>query len=311
MAPRKPRKIKEKGPKGIGGFFLRGMVTVLPAILTMVVFGLLFQMITTYVTRPINRGIYWSLEGNAGGWAALEWLGLDPLDSIYLDKNALPPTLDSVARNSVAGYADPVFLEKLEAHRAESLTFFRDLDDLAIDPDRLRNDVVKVVHPLVGVVVSLLVVIWLGWLVGGFVGRRIVQRVDGAMNVIPVVKSVYPYSKQLVDFFFAEKKLEFDTVVCVPYPSPGLWSIGFVTGSSLQTLRRSTELSLVTVFIPSSPMPMTGYTIFVEASRVVPLPISVDEALRITMTGGVLVPPKERVDEDAESLMEAEVQEAG
>ena len=68
---------------------------------------------------------------------------------------------------------------------------------------------------------SLLLVLWLGWLVGGFLGRRTVQKLDQGLNLIPIVRSIYPYSKQLVEFFFAEKQIEFDTVVSIPYPSAG------------------------------------------------------------------------------------------
>ena len=62
-------------------------------------------------------------------------------------------------------------------------------------------------------------------------------------------------------------------------------------------MREETGLNLVAVFVPSSPMPMTGYTIFVEANRLIPLPISVDEALRVTVSGGVLIPPGEAAPE--------------
>ena len=300
---RKAKGPKNKGPKGIAGFFFRGLITVLPVVLTLVVFGLLFQMVDRYVTGPINSTIYWSLEGNALGWKSLERMGIDPLDRVYLDPTALPLDLQELARTAPQGYIDPKFLERLAAYRHEHLTFFRDLEELAIREARLRADVKSRVHPLVGVIVSLLLVLWLGWLVGGFLGRRIVHKLDQTMQLIPIVKSVYPYSKQLVEFFFAEKQIEFDTVVALPYPSPGIWSLGFVTSGSLKTLREDTGRQLVSVFVPSSPMPMTGYTVFVEMDRVTPLPMTVDEALRITMTGGVLIPPHEKV-EDVMSELE-------
>jgi uncharacterized membrane protein len=151
------------------------------------------------------------------------------------------------------------------------------------------------VHPLIGVLLSLLLVLWLGWLVGGFVGRRLMQHVDRTMTLIPVVKSVYPYSKQLVEFFFQKKKIEFDTVVAVPYPTDGLWALAFVTNGSLRSLDAQTGKELVCVFLPTSPMPMTGYTLFVDVERIVPLSIPIDEAVRIVMTGGVLLPTQERV----------------
>ena len=291
----KPKREKSP-PKGVARFFLRGLVTLAPVVLTIVVFGLLYQMVDKYVTSPINSVIYWSLEKNSLGWKALEQLQIDPLSFEYLDEQSLP--IDTRNQNQpTADGISPAFITAVELHRAEHHSFFKSFDDLAIDGDKLRTDVAGVVHPVVGIVLSLLLVLWLGWLVGGYMGRHIVARVDQAMHAIPGVRSVYPYSKQLVEFFFAEKKLDFDTVICIPYPSPGLWSIGFVTSSSLKTLREETGERMIGVFIPSSPMPMTGYTIFVAYDQVIPLPISVDEALRITMTGGVLVPPREKVDD--------------
>ena len=299
---RRRRPVREpRRPRGLAAFFLRGLVTLLPPVLTVVIFGLLYQMIERYVTGPINRTIYWSLERNAVGWSALDRLGIDPLATTYLDQKNLSVDLQElIGKRSLA---DEHVRAMLANERDQHLGFFRNPRKLAIDADRLRHDVADVVDPIYGILISLLLILWLGWLVGGFVGRRIVQGIDQTMRYIPVVRAVYPYSKQLVEFFFAEKKLEFETVVAVPYPSPGLWAIGFVTGRSLRTLRDEMDDELVTVFIPSSPMPMTGYTVFLKADNVIPLPITVDEALRITMTGGVLVPPAELVGEPGDTAI--------
>ena len=280
----------------VARFFLRGLITLLPMVLTLVVFGLLYQMVTTYVTTPINRGIYWTLERNGLGWKALDTLGIDPFDPVYLDTAVLPVDLENLARSSEGGYSDPTFSAALETYRDERVSFFRDFEELCIRPSALRRDVAAHIHPVVGVLVSLLLVIWLGWVVGGFLGRRLVTRMDQAFQAIPLVRTVYPYSKQLVEFFFAEKKLEFDTVVVIPYPSPHLWSIAFVTSRAPRTVQAHVKSEMVSCFVPSSPMPMTGYTIFVDAKDIVPLKITVDEALRVTMSGGVLIPPQEKVE---------------
>ena len=295
---RSRRKKKAKPQKrGLVAFFLRGLITLAPVLLTLVVFGLAYQMVDRYITGPINTAIYWSLEHNSLGWKALDRLGIDPLSIEYLDTSKLSADLQEEASAVNQRYSQESFQVALSLHRAEHDSFFKDFDALCIREERLRNDVGAVVHPVIGVLLSLLLVLWLGWLVGGFVGRRIVNGLDQAMHMIPVVKSVYPYSKQVVEFFFAEKEIEFDTVVCVQYPRHGLWSLGFVTGSSLHTLREESGERLVSIFIPSSPMPMTGYTIFAPIDDLIPVPISVDEALRVTMTGGVLVPPHEMVDD--------------
>ena len=298
LKPKKRRKTDRPRPRTIGGFFLRGVITLLPVFLTLVVFGLLFQMVGKYVTGPINSAIYWSLEGNEWGWNALDKLDIDPLDADYLREDLLSANVRELSAER--GMGDAFVRNMIAEEREQNLSFLRDLDKLAINSEKLRGDVARVVHPVYGILISLVLVLWLGWIVGSFVGRRSMQQLDRMMHIIPVVKSIYPYTKQLVEFFFKEKRMSFDTVVSIPYPSPGIWSIAFVTGESLKTVRKETGKDLITVFVPSSPMPMTGYTVFIERSRLIPLPISVDEALRITMTGGVLVPPHEMVSEPEE-----------
>jgi uncharacterized membrane protein len=285
----------QKSQGSLTSFFFRGVVTLLPVVLTLVVFGLLFQMVNRYVTGPINSVIYWSLERNAVGWQALHLLGIDPLASDYLATELLPVDLQSLGATSPEGFGDLRFQEGLALYRHDHLGLLRDPQDLAIRADKLRDDVRTHVPPIIGVLLSVLLVLWLGWLVGGFVGRRFVQHIDRTMTLIPVVKSIYPHSKQLVEFFFEKKKLDFDTVVAIPYPSEGSWAVAFVTNGSLRTLDRATGKELLTVFVPSSPMPMTGWTIFVDSQRVIPLALTVDEAVRIIMTGGVLIPPQELV----------------
>lgn len=305
-----PRPPKPSRPRSfLARFFFRGLITILPIVLTFVIFGLAYQLVTDYVTGPINRAIYFSLERTSLGWKSIRAMGVRPYDTDYIEKSALPVELANLADRSQAGLLDREFEAALAKYRAanEGL-FFRDLEDLAIRERELRRAVAKAVPPVFGVVLSLLLVLWLGWLAGGFVGRRIVSRLDDAFNVIPVVRTVYPYSKQLVEFFFAEKQFEFETVVAIPYPSTHIWCLAFVTSKAPVTVRSHTGKNLVTVFVPSSPMPMTGYTVFVEADRCIPVPITVDEALRITMTGGVIIPPAEAPGGTAaEALADADV----
>ena len=119
---------------------------------------------------------------------------------------------------------------------------------------------------------------------------------------MPIFKQVYPYVKQVVDFLFSDDKpIQFNRVVVVEYPRQGVWSVGLVTGSTMKSIEESSG-DAITIFIPSSPTPFTGYTITVPRSEVRELPISIDEALRFTISGGVLVPPHEAVpDRDAAS----------
>ena len=279
-------------------FFLRGLVTLLPAILTIVLFGLVVQVADKYVTGPINRGLSWSLESNSAGWSVLRQLGIDPEATEFVDEQALIPgtTLYYLARNRDSNSASLDSYEKeLLDLRATESGFFRDLDAIAIHRVRLRSAVTRILPPWIGILLSVLLVLTLGYLASGFLGRRLIASVDKALHAIPIIRSVYPYAKQLVEFFLSESAIEFDSVVAVPYPSEGLWSIGLVTGPGLKSLQADDDTQIISVFMPTSPMPMTGYTVFVDKSKVIPLKMSVDEALRVTVSGGVIVPPAEQV----------------
>ncbi|NQU48010.1 MAG: DUF502 domain-containing protein [Planctomycetes bacterium] len=148
---------------------------------------------------------------------------------------------------------------------------------------------------VVSVAVVLITILLIGLWFSGFVGRRIYRTFERALGRIPIVKAIYPHIKQITEFFFGEnKQIEFKGVVAVEYPRAGLYSIGFLTGSSSKTLNNKTGEELVTVFIPSSPMPVTGYTIFVANKDIVSLDLTVDEALRTVISGGLLLPQKEQ-----------------
>lgn len=302
----KPKKAPKTQKKSFALFFLRGLGALLPLVLTIFIFVTLINFARTYVTKPINNTIYWSLEGNSVGWKALRKLGINPYDVEYLDIENLPtePTNLKLKEQEV-GRHDPDFQAGLRDERLANEGFFCDLEDLWIDEEHLRDDVSSAVHPLIGLLLSMLLVIWLGWILTGFFGRRLLAKFDQGLLAIPGIRAVYPYAKQLVEFFISDSELEFDTVVAVPYPNKYIYSLGFVTSQSLKTLREATGVELVSIFIPSSPMPMTGYTIHVPREILIRIPITIDEALRITVSGGVLIPPAEFVGKGMGSALDA------
>ncbi len=302
IEPKAPRKGKKKKPqrKSMTLFFVKGLGALLPIVLTIFIFVTLVGFARTYVTKPINNTIYWCLEGNAWGWSALASLEdvveIDPYHMEFLDPEQLPTSPTNLKlRFEEVGSGDEDFIKVLTEYRQENESFFRDLDELCIDRELLRDRVSAVVHPAIGVLASVLIVVWIGWIMTGFVGRRIFAKFDELLSAIPGIRSIYPLTKQLVDFFVSDSELEFDTVVAVPYPNKYIRSLGFVTSQSLKTIREATGEDLVSIFIPSSPMPMTGYTIHVPKHLLVEIPISIDEALAITVSGGVLVPEHEYV----------------
>lgn len=288
---KRQRKVKKK-PRN---FFVRGLVVLLPTVLTIFIFATVVQFVNTYLTKPINATILTVLDGNTLGWQALEMMDVDPRAEKYVNFEELPDDLQSqIGLGRELGELDsPEALTAIENYRTKRYTFLRDFDALAIDREKLRDEIP--VPEWVGLVLAAAIVLFLGYLASGFIGRGLISGFDKALTRIPLVRSVYPYTKQLVDFFLSDNELEFDTVVAAPYPSATVYAIGFVTGGGLKSVHDSLEGTYLSVFIPTSPMPMTGFTVFLEASKLIPLDITVDEALRVTVSAGVLVPEAERV----------------
>ncbi len=155
----------------------------------------------------------------------------------------------------------------------------------------------------VGVVVAIVGVCAAAYLLGTFLGNRIVRIAEAWLMRMPLLRRIYPGAKQVSEFLFSERAVEFRRVVAIEYPRRGVWSIGFVTGRSFRALCETAGQEFLTVFIPSSPTPVTGYVVAVPRREVVDLPITVDEALQYTISGGVILPPAERLESLEVALM--------
>lgn len=146
--------------------------------------------------------------------------------------------------------------------------------------------------PIVGFVVGTIVIFIVGAVVATFFGKKIYVLFEKILSKVPVIKVVYPYAKQFTEFFFkGEQKMEFKAVVAVPFPMDGVYSIAFPTSEGLRHLNDATKKKMVCLFVPTSPTPFTGYVIYVPREMIVILPISVEEAMRIIISCGVVVPP--------------------
>jgi uncharacterized membrane protein len=164
---------------------------------------------------------------------------------------------------------------------------------------------------LVGVTLSVVAVYVLGMFVGHFLGRTAYRIIEVGVMRIPLVRAIYPAVKQVTDFVLADRKDHFaeSRVVAVRAHEDGIWSIGLVTGG-LKSLADVTGTEMVTVFVPSSPTSLSGYVLVVPRNKLVELPLSVEEAMRLLISGGVISPERsarmkseltKRIEEKAEN----------
>jgi len=150
------------------------------------------------------------------------------------------------------------------------------------------------VEPL-GVLLAVLLVYIVGLFVGNLIGRTLWKLGENALFRIPLIRAIYPAVKQVTDFVLADKKSTFTAsrVVAVEPHANGIWSIGLVTGPGVRALGQPAGKEMVTVFVPSSPTAFSGYVLVVPRESVVDLPLSVEQAMRLLVSGGVIDPHAE------------------
>jgi uncharacterized membrane protein len=122
------------------------------------------------------------------------------------------------------------------------------------------------------------------------IGRFFFNAFESVITQLPFVSNVYSSVKQVTDFVFSEREIEFTRVVAIEYPKAGVWSVGFVTSEGIPQLRSKLELDMVSIFIPTSPMPMTGFTVNVPKNTVIDLDMTIDQAIQFMVSCGVVCP---------------------
>jgi uncharacterized membrane protein len=161
-----------------------------------------------------------------------------------------------------------------------------------------------------GVLLAVLLVYIVGVFVGNLIGRTMWRVLERAVMRLPLVKAIYPAVKQVTDFLLADREaraghFQGSRVVAVQARSQGIWSIGLVTGSGYPPLNDAVRGDMITVFIPSSPTSFSGYVVVAHREAVVDLPLTVEEALRMLVSGGVIVPDPTLLDAQGRAVTDA------
>ena len=144
--------------------------------------------------------------------------------------------------------------------------------------------------------IFILVLYLLGKFIAAGIGRFFVSQVEQGILSLPLVRNVYSSVKQVSDFLFSPREIEYTRVVAVEYPRKGIWSLGLVTGESMLDIRSAANEPVVSILVPTSPMPVTGYTINVKKSEAIDLNITIDQAFQFIVSCGVVVPPQQLQD---------------
>jgi len=156
----------------------------------------------------------------------------------------------------------------------------------AIHPDRLLGFHV----PGLGVLFTILLIFFIGLVTRSWVGNRVVRLGERIFSGIPVVRSIYQGTKQLVDALFTAKAGSFKQVVLLEYPRKGVYTVGFVTGPATGGALDPDVGNYLNVFVPTTPNPTSGYYLLVPEREVIRTDMTVEEAFKLIISGGLVAP---------------------
>lgn len=163
---------------------------------------------------------------------------------------------------------------------------------LLIAPAAVRPDALLGFHlPGVGVLVTLLLILLTGLAAANFVGQRLVGFWEGLLSRIPVVKSIYYSVKQVSDTLLSSNGQAFRKALLIQYPHQGIWTIAFQTGKPGGDAARHLGDDFVSVYVPTTPNPTSGFFLMLPRKDAIELDMSVDEALKYIISMGVVAPP--------------------
>lgn len=166
-----------------------------------------------------------------------------------------------------------------------------------IPVDYNPNTYLPFVFPGLGLIILILVMTVVGALTTVLLGRTIVAVGERLLSRMPIIRSIYSATKQIIETVLASQSDAFRQVVLFEYPRRGSWAIGFVTGATRGEVQAMTSDDVVNVFLPTTPNPTSGYLLFLPRRELIPLSMTVEEGIKMIISGGIVTPPDRRPSE--------------
>ncbi len=164
-------------------------------------------------------------------------------------------------------------------------------------PDRFHPDhYIGVNLRGAGIIIFLVFTVMVGWIAKGLIGRSIIRSGERLVDQMPIVRSIYSGAKQIATTVFAESERKFEHACLVQYPRRGIWAIGFVSTAAKGEIaeRPETGGNLLSVFVPTTPNPTSGFLLYIPEEDVVLLDMSVEDAAKLVISAGLVYPnPKD------------------
>ena len=162
-------------------------------------------------------------------------------------------------------------------------------------PDRYNPETyLPITLPGLGLVIAVFVLVLIGWLAAGLMGRWLVGLSEQIMASMPIVRSIYGAVKQIMETVLAQKSNAFRHVVLLEYPRRGIWTMGFVTGNTTGEVQNIIDADLVNVFVPTTPNPTSGFLLFVPKKDLYYLNMSSEDGFKMLVSTAIVTPPDRR-----------------
>lgn len=168
----------------------------------------------------------------------------------------------------------------------------------AYHPDKLIQDFLGLDRSVqisvrgLGVVIFLMFTILVGWMAKGIIGRSLIRSAERLVERTPVVRTIYSGIKQISETIFAQSERSFETACLIEYPRRGIWALGFISTTAKGEVadKASKDGEMVSVFVPTTPNPTSGFLLFFPRADIVELDMSVEDAAKLVISAGLVYP---------------------
>ena len=160
--------------------------------------------------------------------------------------------------------------------------------------------------PGAGIIIYLIFTVLVGWIAKGIIGRSLIHFAEGLIDQMPVVRSVYSGVKQISETVFAQTDQSFEKACLVQYPRRGIWAVGFVSTATRGEIRERADTGneMLSVFVPTTPNPTSGFLLFFPAEDVILLDMSIEDAAKLVISAGLVYPDSRKPVESEEKMID-------
>ncbi len=145
--------------------------------------------------------------------------------------------------------------------------------------------------PGIGLLLTIVTILFVGFFASNYIGKIFLTFTEKIISRIPIANTIYKTVKQIIDAFYTADEKSFKKVVLIEYPRMGIYALGFLTGTTKGEVQHKKDDEVVNIFLPTTPNPTSGFLLFLPRKDIIILEMSVEEGMKMIISGGVIAPP--------------------